>query len=275
MMTVFSMTNFYLTTSIPYVNADPHIGFAMELLQGDAIARWSRLTGRPTRFITGSDENALKNVQAAETAGMEVLDFVTAKAERFRDLSQVLGVSTDDFIRTTEERHLQGAQKLWSSLKSDDVYRREYQGLYCVGCESFKTDKELVQGLCPIHGTAPELITENNYFFKLSSYQTQLEKLINSGDMEIVPSYRKNEILQFLKEGLEDISISRSQARARNWGVPVPGDADQKKNPNRVNLYANGKYYQALDKLVAIKLGLKPGLTPHLTAITVTCLRAG
>lgn len=221
------MTNFYLTTSIPYVNADPHIGFAMELLQGDAIARWSRLTGRPTRFVTGSDENALKNVQAAEKANMDVLDFVTEKAERFHELSRVLGISADDFIRTTEDRHMSGAQKLWTSFKSEDIYRREYQGLYCVGCESFKTDKELVNGLCPIHGTPPELITENNYFFRLSAYQNQLQKLIESGDLEVIPGFRKNEILQFLKEGLEDISISRSQERAKNWGIPVPGDPDQ------------------------------------------------
>jgi len=218
---------FYLTTSIPYVNADPHIGFTLELVQGDALARWRRQKGDEVRFLTGTDENALKNVQAAEAAGRPVADFVAERAERFRELTRVMNISNDDFIRTTEERHVRGAQAFWRALNPGDLYRKEYSGWYCVGCESFITEKDLVNGLCSTHQRKPELITENNYFFRLSKYQDQLLKLVESGKLAIAPDFRKNEVLQFIRQGLEDISISRSEARARNWGVRVPGDESQ------------------------------------------------
>jgi len=221
------MNRFYITTSIPYVNADPHIGFTLELMQGDALARWHRQQGHEVRFHTGTDENALKNVQAAESAGTPVGDFVAAHAERFRDLCKVMNASNDDFIRTTEARHVEGARAFWQALDPQDLYRKEYAGWYCVGCESFVTEKDLVNGECAIHKKKPEQVTENNYFFRLSKYQDQLLALIESGKLAIIPDFRKNEVLQFIRQGLEDISISRSEARARNWGVRVPGDETQ------------------------------------------------
>ncbi|MEK7515180.1 MAG: methionine--tRNA ligase [Patescibacteria group bacterium] len=221
---------FYITTAIPYVNAQPHIGFALELIQADAIARYRRMLGDDVRYVNGSDENALKNVRAAEKAGVSVQDFVDEHAKRFQELSdpQVLNISNDDFIRTTEERHVRGAQKLWGACKAEDIYKKTYEGLYCVGCEEFKTPKELVDGLCPEHKTAPESVSEENYFFKLSNYGTQLLELIESGKLAILPNSRKNEITSFIREGLVDFSISRSVARAKGWGIDVPGDPSQK-----------------------------------------------
>lgn len=218
---------FYVTTAIPYVNAAPHIGFAFEIVQADALARYHRLIGDDTFFLTGTDENALKNVQSAEKAGVPVQDFVNQNSQKFEDLKGVLDISFDDFIRTTEERHLRGAQKFWQACDPGDIYKKKYRGLYCVGCEQFYTEKELVGGKCPEHGTVPEAIEEENYFFKLSKYQNQLEKLIESDQLKITPETRKNEVLSFIKQGLEDFSISRSKERAKDWGIPVPGDESQ------------------------------------------------
>jgi methionyl-tRNA synthetase len=218
---------FYVTTAIPYVNAAPHIGFALEIVQADVIARYHRLIGDDTFFLTGTDENALKNVQSAEKAGLPVKEFVDQNSQRFEDLKGTLNLSFDDFIRTTEERHIRGAQKLWQACDPDDIYKKEYRGLYCVGCEQFYTEKELVDGKCPEHGIVPETVEEENYFFKLSKYQKQLEKLIESDELKIVPESRKNEVLSFIRGGLEDFSISRSKARAKGWGIPVPGDEKQ------------------------------------------------
>jgi len=218
---------FYVTTAIPYVNAAPHIGFALEIVQADVIARYHRLIGDDTFFLTGTDENALKNVQSAEKAGLPVKEFVDQNSQRFEDLKGILNLSFDDFIRTTEERHIRGAQKLWQACDPDDIYKKEYRGLYCVGCEQFYTEKELVDGKCPEHGIVPETVEEENYFFKLSKYQKQLEKLIESDELKIVPESRKNEVLSFIRGGLEDFSISRSKARAKGWGIPVPGDEKQ------------------------------------------------
>ncbi|WKZ26984.1 MAG: class I tRNA ligase family protein [Candidatus Paceibacterota bacterium] len=221
---------FYITTAIPYVNAQPHIGFALELVQADALARYHRMLGEDVRLVNGSDENALKNVQAAEKAGVSVQAFVDEHAQRFQGLSdvRVLNISNDDFIRTTEERHVRGAQKLWAACKKEDIYKKTYDGLYCVGCEEFKTPKELIDGLCPEHRVAPERVAEENYFFRLSHYQNALLELIESGALTITPSTRKNEVLSFIREGLEDFSISRSVARAKGWGIDVPGDSSQK-----------------------------------------------
>ncbi|KRT67806.1 MAG: methionyl-tRNA synthetase, methionyl-tRNA synthetase [candidate division WWE3 bacterium CSP1-7] len=218
---------FYVTTAIPYVNAAPHIGFALEIVQADVLARYHRLIGDDTFFLTGTDENALKNVQSAEKAGVPVKEFVDDNSQRFEDLKGALNISFDDFIRTTEERHVKGAQKLWQACDPDDIYQKKYRGLYCVGCEQFYTEKELVDGKCPEHGTVPETVEEENYFFKLSKYQKQLEKLIESDELKIVPESRKNEVLSFIKSGLEDFSISRFKARAKGWGIPVPGDENQ------------------------------------------------
>lgn len=219
---------FYITTAIPYVNSDPHIGFAMELIQADVIARYQRLMGDDVFFMTGTDENALKNVQAAERANISVKEFIDKHAQRFIDLTKAINLSNDDFIRTTEERHIRGAQKLWQTcMDAGDIYKKNYKGLYCVGCEEFKTEKDLIDGKCPEHGVKPETIEEENYFFKLSKYEKELLRIIESGELIIVPETKRNETLQFIKQGLRDFSISRSKSRAKNWGVLVPGDNDQ------------------------------------------------
>ena len=218
---------FFITTAIDYVNAAPHVGHAVEKVLTDVVARYHRLAGEEAYFLTGSDENSLKNVQAAEKAGRPTAEFVAENAEAFKNLSQSLDLSFDQFIRTTEPRHFAGAQKMWMAFKSEDLYKKKYRGLYCVGCEEFKNEKDLVNGQCPDHLKEPELVEEENWFFKLSNYQDKLLHLIESGELAVYPDYRKNEVLSFIKMGLEDFSISRSVARAKNWGVPVPGDEEQ------------------------------------------------
>lgn len=216
----------FVTTAIPYVNAAPHIGHALEFVQTDVIARYHRAIGDETFFLSGTDENALKNVQAAEKAGIPVKQFVDQNSQIFYNLKSALNISFNDFIRTTEERHVKGAQKLWQAC-AKDIYKKEYRGLYCVGCETFYTKKELVEGKCPEHGTTPETVEEENYFFRLSNYQDRLKNLIETDELKITPETRKNEVLSFINQGLEDFSISRSKERAKDWGVPVPGDPTQ------------------------------------------------
>ncbi len=218
---------FFITTAIDYVNAAPHVGHAVEKVLTDVVARHHRSLGDDTYFLTGSDENSLKNVQAAEKAGEGVAAFVTKNALSFQTLGQTLNLSFDQFIRTTEKRHFIGAQKMWAAFKKEDIYKKKYQGLYCVGCEEFKTEKDLVDGNCPDHLVAPEAIEEENYFFRLSAYQDKLLQLIENNTIKIYPDYRRNEVLSFVRMGLEDFSISRSVARAKGWGVPVPRDDTQ------------------------------------------------
>jgi len=218
---------FYLSTALPYVNEKPHCGFALEIIQADVIARCHRLLGENTFFLTGTDENSLKNVQAAREEGIPVKELVDRNAMRFYELKGALNLSFDDFIRTTEKRHIKGAQKLWQACKKD-IYRKSYRGLYCVGCEEFYKEKELANGLCPEHKTKPELIEEENYFFKLSKYQNQLKEIIEKDRVKIIPQTRKNEVMSFINQGLEDICISRSATRAQGWGIDVPGDSTQK-----------------------------------------------
>lgn len=221
------MKKFYITTSIPYVNAAPHIGHALEFVQADAVARYHRLLGDNVYFLSGTDENALKNVQSAEEKKVKVQDLVKTNSDIFLNMAKKLNISIDDFIRTTEKRHFDGATKFWLSCKPEDIYRKSYTGLYCLGCETFYTEKDLVDGLCPEHKKAPETVSEENYFFKLSNYQDYLENLISTDKLKIVPDFRKNEILAFIRGGLEDFSISRSVKRAKGWGIPVPGDNNQ------------------------------------------------
>lgn len=219
----------YGTTAIPYVNARPHIGFALELALTDALARFHRLRGEDVRFLTGTDDNSLKNVQAAEREGLTPRELVDRNTTYFVDLESRLRISNDDFIRTSaEERHADGVRRLWEAcVRSGDIYTKPYRGLYCVGCEQFYTEDELVDGLCPEHLTRPDVVEEENYFFRLSRYGEQLAALVESDALRIVPQSRKNEVLSFIRHGLEDFSVSRSQARARGWGIPVPGDPDQ------------------------------------------------
>ena len=219
---------FYLTTSIPYVNAAPHIGHALEYVQADVLARFHRKE-EETFFLTGADENALKNVQAAEAAGVPTADFVRKNTGEFERLVKALYISNNDFIKTTDRvRHWPGTQKLWQKCaENHDIYKGVYKGLYCVGCESYLTEDELKDGLCPEHKKKPEAVEEENYFFNLKRYQPALEKLIVTGELEIIPIERKNEVLNFIRRGLSDFSVSRSRARAKDWGIPVPNDLDQ------------------------------------------------
>ncbi|QQR78733.1 MAG: methionine--tRNA ligase [Candidatus Moraniibacteriota bacterium] len=220
---------FFITTAIDYVNAAPHVGHAVEKVLTDVVARYQVLQRgkEDVYFLTGSDENSLKNVQAAERVGRPVAEFVAENAESFKALAGSLDLSFDQFIRTTEPRHFEGAKKMWNAFKKEDLYLKKYSGLYCVGCEEFKMEKDLVDGLCPDHKVAPEVVEEENWFFKLSNYADRLLALIESGELKIYPDYRKNEVVSFIKMGLEDFSISRSVARAKGWGVPVPGDESQ------------------------------------------------
>ena len=220
---------FYVTTAIPYVNAKPHIGFALEAVQTDVLARYQRWKGADVRFLTGTDENSLKNVRAAEQAGLPTQELVDRYAAEFYGLRTALDLSFDDFIRTSSEpRHCAGVERLWGAcVQRGDIYTRPYSGLYCVGCEQFYTVDELANGLCPEHLTPPELVEEQNYFFRLSRYAEQLDELITTDRLRIVPRSRKNEVLSFLRGGLDDFSISRSRTRARGWGIAVPGDPNQ------------------------------------------------
>ncbi len=222
-------TTYYLTTSIPYVNAQPHIGHALEFIQADVLARYYRQAGYTVRLQSGTDENSLKNVQAAEQAGVTTATLVTQNSARFQALCDILGLSFDDFIRTSaEQRHIDGVYRLWQACAArSDIYKRSYRGLYCVGCEQFYEMDELVDGRCPSHDKALEVVEEENYFFRLSRYAGELAHLIETDQYRIVPETRKNEVLAFIQRGLHDFSISRSQARARGWGIPVPGDASQ------------------------------------------------
>jgi methionyl-tRNA synthetase len=237
---------FYITTAIPYVNGDPHLGFALELVQADVLARHRRLRGEDVRFLSGTDDNSLKNVVAAEAAGLPVDEFVREKAERFAALRDVLSLSYDDFIRTSvDPRHAPGVERLWRACAaSGDLYERDYEGLYCTGCESFLAPGELLDGLCPEHAEPPERVAERNWFFRLSRYGGRLLAEIESGRLRISPEHRRNEVLSFVRGGLADFSVSRSCERARGWGIPVPGDPTQ---VIYVWFDALGNYVTALD----------------------------
>ncbi|VVB97916.1 Methionine--tRNA ligase [uncultured archaeon] len=224
-----SSDKFYLTTAIPYVNAAPHIGHALEFVQTDAIARHRKLKGNDVALVTGSDENSLKNVHAAEKKGITTAELCEKNAAVFREMGELIGLSYTSFRRTSVQKdHWPGVRRLWElCAKSGDVYAKKYRGLYCVGCECFYEESELPDGLCPEHRTKPEEVEEENYFFRLSKYQKQLEELVESGKLQILPATRKNEVLSFIRGGLQDFSISRSVNRAKGWGVPVPGDEKQ------------------------------------------------
>lgn len=220
--------NFYVTTAIAYVNAAPHIGFAMEILEADVLARYHRMNGDEVWFLTGTDEHGSKIKRAAEEQGVTPQELADENAVLYQNLAKVFNLSNDDFIRTTDkERHYPGSQKLWRKLvEAGDIYKSKYQGHYCVGCEAFVTEKDLEDGKCPEHDKEPELITEENYFFKLSKYSDQIAEKIEKDELRVVPESRKNEMLSLCKEGLQDVSFSRP-IRSLEWGVPVPGDEEQ------------------------------------------------
>ncbi|MBW6440481.1 methionine--tRNA ligase [Patescibacteria group bacterium] len=219
---------FYITTSIAYANAAPHIGYALEVVQADALARFHRLQSEDVFFLSGTDEHGTKIKKTAAEKGVETQIFVNQNADKFKLLLKELNISNNDFIRTTDKvRHHPAAQKIWQKLvNSGDIEERSYEGFYCVGCEAFLTEKDLVDGKCPNHQKVPERIKEINLFFKLSKYSEQILRKIESGELEILPESRKNEILSVLKEGLRDVSFSRPKI-VLDWGVPVPNNENQ------------------------------------------------
>lgn len=223
------MKKLFISTSLPYVNSSPHLGFALEIIQADAIARYHRILGEDVFFLTGTDEHGSKIARKAEELNKKPQEFVDEISHKFRELKDVLNLSNSDFIRTTDrKRHWPTVHKVWQKLKENgDIYKKKYKGLYCVGCESFLTKRDLVDGKCPIHKKEPEVIEEENYFFKLSRYQDQLKEILESNQIKIFPELRKNEMLNFVKDGLEDVSCSRDKSKVE-WGVPVPDDDNQK-----------------------------------------------
>lgn len=237
---------FYITSAIPYVNAAPHVGHALEFIQTDVIGRYHRLLGDDVLQLCGGDENALKNVQAAEKAGVPIAEFIDTNTQLFYDLTKKLNVRYDIWQKGSDTvHHFPSSQKLWELCNANgDIYKKSYEGLYCVGCEIFYTPDELNEnGECFEHpGKKLDTVSEENYFFALSKYQKQLIELISSDTLAIIPETRKNEVLAFLSRGLEDISISRSNERAKNWGVPVPGDSTQRIYVwfDALNIYQSG-----------------------------------
>ncbi|MEM4152689.1 MAG: methionine--tRNA ligase [Candidatus Pacearchaeota archaeon] len=216
---------YYITTAIDYVNARPHIGHAFEKVIADSIARWQRLNGKQVFFLTGTDENAQKNAQAAKEAGIPTKQFVDKNVKAFIELCKKLNLSNDDFIRTTEQRHIKVAQEIFEKVyKKGDIYKGTYEGLYCYGCEAYKTEKDLVNGKCPQHPNR-EIVTlkEEAYFFRLSNYKARVEKFVKN---YVVPEKRRNEILSRLKEEeLRDLCVSR---QGLDWGIDVPFDKKHK-----------------------------------------------
>ncbi len=215
---------FYATTAISYVNDAPHIGHAYEVVIGDAVCRWHRLLGDDVRFVTGTDEFGLKNQQAAEAQGITPQVLADRNSARFRQAADVLDIAYDDFIRTTEPRHVRSVQRFLQAVyDSGDIERDTYEGLYCVACEAYYTEDELVEGRCPVHLRPVELVQEDNWFFRLSRYEKRLLEWYDDHPDAVIPFTRRNEVVAFIRGGLRDISISRS---AFDWGVRLPWDPD-------------------------------------------------
>ncbi|MFA5129863.1 MAG: methionine--tRNA ligase [Patescibacteria group bacterium] len=226
---------YYITTAIAYANGAPHIGFALEYIYTDAMARYQRLLGNDVVFVTGMDEHGQKIARKAAEAKLEPKAFVDGIAKQYQDLASRLSISYTDFIRTTEDRHKETVTAFWNRViengKKDPrgpfLYTKKYTGLYCVGCESFKTEKDLVDGKCLDHpNLTPEQIEEENYFFKLTAFEKDLLAIYEKNPNFATPETKFNEAIQLVKGGLEDISVSRSSKHVP-WGIPVPGDDSQ------------------------------------------------
>lgn len=219
--------NYFVTTSIPYVNGEPHIGHAYEFVMADVLARYARQIGKPVIFSTGTDEHGGKIAEKAAELKLTPKAFTDKMSENFRNLAKELNVSNDRFIRTTDAGHEQRAQLIWKALEKD-IYKGTYVGLYCTGCEAFVTEAVAKEnnGICPNHNKPYEQIKEENYFFRLSNYAPAIEKAITDGSFAVIPATRKHEILNVIKDGLEDISITRPKEKI-GWGVAVPGDKSQ------------------------------------------------
>jgi len=223
---------FYITTTLPYVNAEAHMGHALEFIRADTIARWKILQGYDVFFNTGADEHGQKLFETAQKAGKPVQEYVDEYAEKLKGLLPKLGVlESAHFIRTTDVQHEKAVIEFWNRVKSNGfIYKKAYKTKYCVGCEENKTDSELIDGHCSIHPDRElELIEEENYFFKFSAFGDQLLALYDSAEKEgrsyVVPAFRLNEMREFIKRGLEDFSISRLASKM-SWGIGVPGDSD-------------------------------------------------
>lgn len=219
------MPKYYVTTAIAYANAKPHLGHALEFVQADVLARYHNFLGDEVRYATGMDESGLKNYRAAEKAGKETLIFLDEIAGLFQKLDETYDVVYTDFVRTTADYHKAASQAIWKAAeKAGDIYKKQYKALYCVGCESFRTASDLVDGKCPLHpNLTPEQVEEENYFFRLSKYQKKLIDFFRKNPDFVVPNERFNELKRFVESGLEDISISRPKEKLP-WGIPVPDD---------------------------------------------------
>src|SRR3989344_73088 len=223
------MSKFYITTPIFYPNANLHLGHAYTTTICDILARYHRLAGDKTYLLTGSDENTEKVVRSAKSVGKETKEYLDEITANFKGLFSKLEISYDQFIRTTDEvNHYPGAIELWNRIvKNGDLEKRSYKGLYCVGHEAFITEKDLVDGKCPDHNEVPEVLQEENWFFKLSKYTGAIKEKITSNEFKIVPESRRNEILALLDRGLEDVSFSRPVSKV-SVGIPVPNDPSQR-----------------------------------------------
>lgn len=218
---------FYITTAIDYVNSTPHIGHALEKIQADVLAHYYRLSGVPTFFLTGTDEHGLKNYTSAEKEGLKPQAFVDRNAKVFQALTKVLNISNDSFIRTSDKDiHYPGVTKFWKALEaSGDIYKGTYAGWYCIGHEAFLTESDLVDGKCPDHDTPLQRVKEENYLFRYSKYVPQVIQLIESNKLQVIPGFRRNEIINLLKSNPGDVSFSRPSDKLP-WGIPVPGDKE-------------------------------------------------
>ncbi len=216
----------YITTAIPYVNAPPHIGNALDYLLADIWTRYQKQNGREVRYQVGTDEHGNKIAAKAAEAGLDPKTYVDKTYVNFENLMKKVGASYTDFIRTTDPHHVEAVQDIWKTLKPH-IYKGTYQGWYCVGCEAFVSDKEATanNGVCPDHNQPYQRLSEKNYYYKASDFTDYVKKAIDGGEMQIVPEFRKKEFLELIKDGLQDVSISRPK-RNLSWGVSVPDDPD-------------------------------------------------
>jgi methionyl-tRNA synthetase len=218
---------YFISTSIPYTNSDPHIGFFWELLLADCYSQFQRLRNNEVFFLSGTDENGLKIYRSAERENLPIKEFVDKIANKFFKLKDKFGIQWNNFIRTSSPEHQQGVRKFWQ-LVGEDIYSAHYDGLYCVGCEDYYKPGEFENNICPWHQKKLERFKEKNYFFKLTKYLPQVQELIESGKLKVVPENRKHETLNIIKSGqISDLSVSRSIERSAGWGIKVPGDETQ------------------------------------------------
>ena len=220
---------FYVATTIPYANGPAHLGFALEVVEADVLARWNRIQGKDVFFLTGTDEHGTKNYQTAKKQGLSAKEFVDKNSKSFQELIKELNISNDNFLRTTDQKmHWPGVIEIWNKLlEKGDIYKKKYSGTYCPGCERFVTEKDLIEGKCPDHPKLEiETIEEENYFFKLSKYSDKILKLVKEDKLKIYPEHWKNDFLSLTKDGLQDVSFSRN-IKQLPWGIPVPNDPEQ------------------------------------------------